>query len=175
MYPAFAADLSEPLTTRLLIAFIDQSDFLQYAAQIDSATLFAELDQFYEFTEAAVTAAGGLVIKYLGDAVLIVFPDAQADQGIWTLIELRGELERWVSTVGNTRTVHLCAHVGKVTMGKLGRIGRVDVIGEAVNRAATLPHNGVTLTPDAYASMSLTHQALFEPRGTPPVYQLRAP
>lgn len=53
-------------------------------------------------------------------------------------------------------------------MGKAGGLAQLDVIGETVNVCATLPHQGVTLSPQAFRRLRPEHRKMFH-RHTPPI------
>jgi len=75
MHPIFSRALSSPLQANVLVALCDCTRFMQRARGRSSAELFADLNAFYLMTDDAVDAAGGLVVKFMGDAALIVFPE----------------------------------------------------------------------------------------------------
>lgn len=168
MHAAFLPALTHPITTKLLVAMVDQARFTQNARERSSAALFADLNDFYHLTEQAVEPAGGLVIKFMGDAALIVFPDEVADAGILALLQLRRDAQGWFRDRGIDSSLHVNVHYGEVTMGKMGSFESLDIIGETVNICATLPHRGVTLSPQAFRCLSPENRRAFH-RFTPPV------
>jgi adenylate cyclase len=168
MHSSFAPALDHPIETRVLIAFTDCIRWAQNAHGRPSADLFAELDDFYALTDRAVESANGLVVKYLGDAVLIAFPEEQADRGIMALLQLKREVDAWFKRRNMDSGLHVNLHFGEVTMGRLGSIQSLDIIGEAVNVCATLPHQGVTLSPQAFRCLTPENRRLFH-RHTPPI------
>lgn len=84
------------------------------------------------------------------------------------LMQLKKDVDAWFRARGVDSGLHVNLHFGEVTMGKLGSIDRLDVIGETVNVAATLPHQGVTLSPQAFRCLSAEHRKAFH-KHTPPV------
>lgn len=72
---AFAAATGDgqPLTA---VGFVDLVDFTRSTQQWDASTLERTLERFERETALRVTAAGGRVVKTLGDAVLFVTDDA---------------------------------------------------------------------------------------------------
>lgn len=168
MHPSFVPALSHPVDTKVLVAFTDLRGWFRVTRGRPSRDAFAELNDFYGMTERAVDAAGGLVIKFIGDAALMVFPEEFADQGIMALLRLKHDVEAWFRARGVDGGLHLMLHFGEVTVGKMGSIDRLDVIGETVNVCATLPHQGVTLTPQAFRCLSPENRRQFH-RFTPPV------
>jgi class 3 adenylate cyclase len=168
MHASFVPALSRPTTLKALVALADQARFAQNTRGRPSAAVFADLNDFYRLVETAVEASGGLVIKFMGDAALIVFPEALAGDGIMALLRLKGDADAWFRARGIDSVLHVNAHFGEVTMGKMGSIDRLDIIGETVNICATLPHRGFTLSPQAFRCLRPDDRRLFH-RFTPPV------
>src|SRR5690349_11554726 len=96
MHPTFARALESPLQANVLVALCDCSRFMQSSKGRSSAELFADLNDLYLMTDDAVQTAGGLVVKFMGDAALVVFPEDLADQGIMALLELKASVDRWL-------------------------------------------------------------------------------
>lgn len=168
MHPAFTPALSRPIQAKVLVALVDLVDWGRNIRGRTTADVFAELDEFYRMTDHAVEAAGGLVVKYMGDGAFVVFPEGLADQGIMAMLQLKRDVDAWFKGRGVASGLHVNAHFGEVTMGKMGGIDRLDMIGETVNICATLPHRGVTLSPQAFRCLSPENRRQFH-RYTPPI------
>jgi class 3 adenylate cyclase len=171
MHPTFSRALSSPIQANVLVATCDCSRFMQSSKGRASAELFADLNDFYLMTDDAVTAAGGLVVKFMGDAALVVFPEDLADQGIMALLALKASVDRWLQDRPIGQSLYVNAHFGEVTLGKMGRAGNLDLIGETVNIAATLGSRGFGLSQQAFRCLTPEHRKLFR-RFTPPVLYL---
>jgi len=167
MHSAFIPAMAHPITVNALVAIVDQAQFMANSRGRPSAAVFAELNEFYLLTERVIAAADGLVIKFMGDAALIVFPAELADLGITTLLNLKAETDAWFRVRRIASTLHVNVHFGEVTLGKMGTIDRLDGIGETVNECALLPHRGFTLSEPAYAHLSPDQQQAFV-RAAPP-------
>src|ERR1044071_2473829 len=96
VHPTFSRALESPLQAHALVAMCDCSRFMQSSKGRSSAELFADLNDLYLLVDDAVQAAGGLVIKFLGDAALVVFPEHLADQGIMALLDLKTRVDAWL-------------------------------------------------------------------------------
>jgi class 3 adenylate cyclase len=138
LHPALARALSAPMQTNALVAFCDCSRFMQHTRGLSSAELFARLNDLYTLIDDAVEAADGLVVKFMGDAALVVFPEDLADQGIMALYELKASVDRWLQEHPIANSLTVSVHFGEVTLGRMGRAGRLDLAGETVHIAATL-------------------------------------
>jgi class 3 adenylate cyclase len=168
MHPTFSRALSSPIQANVLVALCDCSRFMQRTRGRSSAELFADLDDFYAMTEDAVGAAGGLVVKFMGDAALVVFPEDLADQGIMALLDLKATVDRWIQDRAIGNALYVNAHFGEVTLGRMGRAGNLDVIGETVHIAATLGSRGFGVSQQAFRQLTPEHRQRFQ-KFTPPV------
>ena len=73
--------ITRPTTTSLLISFMDIQGFLRIAqVQRDLIMLFELLNGWATIIIDEVERAGGRVVKFIGDACLIVFPGRDADK-----------------------------------------------------------------------------------------------
>ncbi len=125
-------------------------------ADLRGSTLFAErlprdrylelLNQFFECTAGAALAHGGEVLKFIGDAVLAIFPLGDdphaADPALAAAEEALERIARANETLGEDEqlAVALALHRGEVNYGNIGVEGRLDftVTGPAVNQVARL-------------------------------------
>jgi len=171
MHPTFSRARSSPLQANLLVAMCDCTRFMQSAKGRSSAELFNDLNDLYLQVEDAVQAAGGLVVKFMGDAALVVFPEELADQGIMTLLDLKSQIDGWLQDRPIGTGLQVNAHFGEVTIGQMGRAGNVDVIGETVNIAAKLGSHSFGLSQQAFRCLSPEHRQQFH-KFTPPVLYL---
>lgn len=168
MHPAFSRALDSPIQANALVAMCDCSRFVQSAKGRSSAELFADLNDFYLLVDDAIQAAGGLVVKFMGDAALVVFPEELADRGIMALLDLKATVDRWIQHRAIGNALYVNAHFGEVTLGKMGRAASLDVIGETVHIAATLGSRGFGISQQAFRQLTLEHRQVFQ-KFTPPV------
>ena len=67
---------------RLVIVFVDLTLFKKQSDRVDDAEIADTLDAYYTRVASAVRAARGILVKFIGDAVLVVFPESSADVGV---------------------------------------------------------------------------------------------
>ena len=160
--------------TPLLVAFVDLSRFAVQSQRVDDVEIADTLDAFYEQVGASVQAAGGRVIKYLGDAALVVFDEGHVDRGVGALLALKESVDRSMAERGWECRLVVKAHFGPVVAGPFGLPGakHQDVIGRTVNLAATLPATGVTLSVAAFRKLSPELRGRFK-KHTPPITYIR--
>ena len=171
MHPTLSRALSSPIQANVLVAMCDLSRFTQSTKGHSSAELFAELNAFYAVTEEVIGAAGGQILKFIGDAALIVFPEDLADQGIMALLDLKGRVDHWLQDHPIGHSLFVNVHFGEVTLGRMGRAGNLDVMGETVLIAAKLGARGFGISQQAFRSLSPDNRKRFH-KFTPPVLYL---
>jgi len=159
----------------LLIAFVDLARFAAQSQRIDDLELANTVDSYYEHIGAAAQAAGGTAVKFVGDAALIVFPEAAVDQGVEMILALKESVDRFMRDRGWECRLTAKVHFGKAMAGSFGVSNdkRFDIIGKAVNTAAMLDASGVTLSVEAFRRLGPELRARFK-KHTPPVTYIRA-
>lgn len=111
------------------------------------------LNEFFEVTSDVVHENGGEVLKFIGDAVLAVFPgDEDAESACARALKSSKEIANRLSGVGPDPCSHPCdcsigIDFGQVTYGNVGSRERLDftVIGRAANVAARLGDYGKSI------------------------------
>ncbi len=131
------------------IWFSDLRGFTVISGSIDAAELVAWLNAYFDAVCAPITARGGEILKFIGDAVLAVFPvegdaaaacraaRAAAEEAHVALDALNARrAERGLPAMAHG----IALHVGEVQYGNIGTQSRLDftVIGPAVNLTSRL-------------------------------------
>jgi adenylate cyclase len=158
--------------TPLFVTFIDLARFMAQSQRVDDAELANTLDAYYERIAAAVGEAGGTLVKFIGDAALVVFPEDDADRAVRMLLDLKTSIDAMMADRGWECRFTAKAHVGPVIAGPFGAAGAksYDVIGKTVNTAATLEATGVTLSVAAFRKLSPELRTHFRKHTAPIVY-----
>lgn len=161
--------------TSLLVAFVDLTRFASQSQRVGDVELADGIDAYYEQVGASVQDAGGRVVKFVGDGVLIVFAEDQVDRGVEALLALKEAVDRSMAERGWECRLIAKAHFGTAVAGPFGSVGdkHHDVIGKAVNTAAVLDSAGVTLSVAAFRKLSPPLRRRFK-KHTPPVTYIRA-
>ncbi|MBN8222730.1 MAG: adenylate/guanylate cyclase domain-containing protein [Spirochaetes bacterium] len=132
------------------IWFSDLRGYTDLSAKVDPPVLVEWLNRYFETISAPIVENGGEVLKYMGDAVLAIFPvenggrakaahaalaaaDA-ADKALAIFNTERAEAKLPLMRHG------IALHIGDVQYGNIGANRRLDftVIGPAVNKAARI-------------------------------------
>jgi class 3 adenylate cyclase len=155
----------------LIICFLDLSSYtLDARRTADDGRLAGIVDGYYERVSERTRAAGGEVVKYIGDGALLVFPTASADDAVVALLGLKAETDTWLTTMGWDSRLVVKAHAGVVVAGPFGAKDKktFDVLGDEVNVAARLQTRSFAISAQAFRLLSSAARKRFK-KHTPPM------
>ena len=158
-----------------LVCFSDFTGFAANAAQFGDQATSEFLTGAFELLYDRVTAADGVVVKYLGDAALILFPPDGADVAVDAMEAATAELQQFAADKGwNTRLV-VAVHYGSMFGVKLKGVEQPDVLGNSVNIAATLANrarrrDALALSAQAFRKLGPATRKRFHRFREPEVY-----
>ena len=163
---------TERVQVSLLVAFVDLTFFALQSTRVPDAELADIVDGYYRRLAARVTAAGGRVVKYMGDGALVVFDAEDTEQGVTALLDVRQIVDRYFEDLGWSCRATVKAHVGTVIAGPYGPPDdlRFDVIGKAVNTTAMLDTTGITLSHEAFHRLSPALRQRFQEHAPPTTF-----
>jgi len=143
-------EITSPTECRMIIAVADIAGFAHIFQTMSNREMFDMLDEFYELVGDVTEDAGGKVVKFGGDAALIVFPENTANQAVEALRSLKTRADGWLSQLDPSAQVYVKAHVGSVVCGPLGtaKEKRFDVIGAPVMELYMSPSEDFVLSPE---------------------------
>jgi adenylate cyclase len=131
--------------------FSDLREFTHLTETLSTDKILTLLNEYFEFVSAAVTARGGEILRFIGDAMLIVFPinnQVSQKQACLAAIDSAIDAQSTLASLNHQRRRHHEAeirfgvglNVGEVIYGNVGALDRLDftVMGPAVNRTARL-------------------------------------
>ena len=133
------------------VAFIDLHGFLSASRERNADAAIRLLNANFEIIVPEITARGGVVDKFVGDAVMAVFRGKDhAPRAVEAGIAIRNELHRMADRAGDgspyEQGVIIGVASGDLISGSIGSrsIGRLDytVLGPVVARAARLTLEG---------------------------------
>ena len=129
----------------------DLRDFTPLTETLEPEELLALLNSYFEAVAAAVTARGGEILSFIGDAVLVVFPvttSVSPNDACSAAVDAVTDAVDGLAATNMRRTrsnlptidFGVGLHLGKVIYGNVGAPDRLDftVMGPAVNRTARL-------------------------------------
>jgi adenylate cyclase len=157
-----------------LICFVDLTRFATQSERTADAELAEGIDAYYEQIAQTVNAAGGRVVKFIGDAALIVFSEDAVDRGVQALINVKQLIDGNMEARGWECRLTARAHFGSVVAGPFGAAGdkRFDLIGRAVITAAKLNSTGITLSETAFRQLGAELQRRFREQEPGETYEL---
>ncbi len=160
----------ESVTIAAAIWQCDLRDFTLMSNQLPRDEVLAILNDYFDAVTRPVLARGGEILKFIGDAVLAIFPmndDLDRDEKCRTALAAAEEALEALRDVNELRasagkpplSIGIGLHAGSVSYGNIGAQTRLDftVIGPAVNLAARItglcrPLNQPLLASRAFAS-----------------------
>ena len=152
--------MTEPTEVRkvVTIVFADVTGSTRLGEELDSEALRKVMSRYFEEMQAIVERHGGVVEKFIGDAVMAVFgiPQVHEDDALRAVraaVEMRDGLTRVNEELGVELQARIGVNTGEVVAGDPSG-GQRLVTGDAVNVAARLEQ--ATL-PDQILVGSLTH------------------
>ena len=138
-------------TIHAALWFSDLRHFTHLTETLPAEDVIAMLNEYFEFVSAAVSARGGEILRFIGDAMLIVFPisdEVSMRAACNAALESAQDARSTLSVVNHLRKrkakplieFGVGLNVGEVVYGNVGAPDRLDftVMGPAVNRTSRL-------------------------------------
>lgn len=166
--------MSDVAEVSLLVAFAGFNGFTAQIAQLDDAAVARAMNQYYDLAGSTIRAAGGTVVKFIGDATLAVFPPKEVDRGVLALLHLKDSSDQFMTERGWDCRLVVKAHFGPVAAGQFGTgpDRRYDVLGKTVNIAVRLEATGIALSAEAFRQLGPELRKRFK-KHTPPITYIR--
>ena len=137
-----------------VVLFTDIHDF-SIVANILRENQYSFLQEVYEKLGDIIVAYNGEIIKYMGDAILCIFPANSENEVVKCALELRkafGDIVHARNILHDTE-LEIGIGSGEVGVGLFGHksLRQKDVFGEEVNRVAMIGHyRGIAITESVY-------------------------
>jgi class 3 adenylate cyclase len=165
----------------LVVLFSDIRGFTEYGEEAEPEDIVRRLNAYFDAMVGAIRRHGGVVDKFIGDAVMATFgglvrleePCAAAVEAAREMRQRLGELNaRWAREGHAPFENGSGLHGGEVVLGAIGSEERKDftVIGDAVNTASrveslTKQYGPILITGALYARLPGHLKALCQPLG----------
>lgn len=135
--------LGDQVERQMTILFADICDFTNLSESITPQENFNFLNSYLSQIQPAIGSHGGVIDKYVGDAILALFP-AAPDDALRGAVSILNQLD--IYNTGRARAgyvpirIGIGVNTGTAMLGTVGSSSRMDVtvIGDAVNLAARL-------------------------------------
>jgi adenylate cyclase len=134
-------------TVRAAIWFCDLRGFTELSERLDRDRLLACLNQYFDCMAKPVEEHGGEILKFIGDAMLAIFPldtERACERALQAALDARAAMARLnrerVERAEEALGFGIALHAGDVMYGNIGAANRLDftVIGPAVNLTSRL-------------------------------------
>ncbi len=147
------------------VLFADIRGFTSMSEQQAPDAVMQELNNFYSHVTPAIANHGGVIDKYIGDAIMALFPDAgQALRAARSMMSGLKDynLERKQQDLLPYR-IGIGLHTGQVILGTVGSEKRFSttILGDAVNVAARLEQSTKQVDFDILASEETVNLSSF--------------
>lgn len=131
--------LGDQVQREMTILFSDIRDFTTISELMTPEENFAYVNRYLSAMEPVITEYKGFIDKYIGDAVMALFPHS-ADDALSGAIQMLKTLETFNQDVEEDKRIRIGIglHTGSLMLGTVGGHRRMDstVISTAVNTAA---------------------------------------
>ena len=155
-------ELGQQVERKMTVLFADIRDFTSLSESMSPQENFNFLNSYLVHMEPVITAHGGFIDKYIGDAIMALFPDSpdaalRCSQVMLEQLELYNEGRRRAGY--RPIKIGIGINTGIVILGTIGGAARMDgtVIGDAVNLAARLER----LTKEYRVSILISEYTLY--------------
>ncbi|MCX7167602.1 MAG: hypothetical protein NTV11_15185 [Rhodocyclales bacterium] len=136
-------EVGQQVERKMTVLFADIRDFTSLSESMSPQENFNFLNSYLIQMEPVITAHGGFIDKYIGDAIMALFPDSP-DAALRCGLAMLERLQEYND--GRERAgyrpikIGIGINTGIVILGTIGGASRMDgtVIGDAVNLAARL-------------------------------------
>jgi len=155
-------ELGQQVERKMTVLFADIRNFTALSETMSPQENFNFLNSYLVQMEPVITAHGGFIDKYIGDAIMALFPDSP-DQALHCSQAMVQRLEEYND--GRQRAgyrpirIGIGINTGIVILGTVGGAERMDgtVIGDAVNLAARMER----MTKEYRASVLISEYTLY--------------
>jgi len=130
-------------TIHSVIWYSDLRNFTKMSNELTEYEVIEKLNHYFEVVSDCIEAAGGEILKFIGDAVLAIFPLENQDPTLLTRKAIEAAQNSFALLGTNEAGEPIqgvALHKGHIQYGNIGGKNRLDftVIGNAVNLAARI-------------------------------------
>jgi class 3 adenylate cyclase/HAMP domain-containing protein len=135
--------LGDSTSLRMSVLFSDMRNFTAISETMSPEQNFSFLNNYLSQVTPSITANGGFIDKYIGDAVMALFP-ADPCEAVKAATEMIHSLKSWSRNSDYSEVFQLDMgigiHVGELILGTIGETDRMEttVISDTVNVSARL-------------------------------------
>ncbi len=161
--------------TKLVLLSADLAGFARACASLDAITIATFLDAWYRRAAPLITSRGGRVVKFMGDAVLAVFPEEAVLAAVDAATALREQLVTYRGEAGWRVDLGANVHLAIVAEGEFGPDDdrRYDVFGSGVNHLFLMGGGpGIRISEPVYRQLPNDVRGAWNKQRPPATYTL---
>lgn len=135
--------LGDHISKKMTVMFSDMRSFTSMSEQMTPKESFDFINEYYHLISPPVKRNDGLIVKYLADGVLAVFPDS-ADHAVAAGLQQLRAIKRYNSARVQAQlepvSIGIGVNTGPMMVGLVGDVDRIqgDAISDAVNLTARI-------------------------------------
>jgi adenylate cyclase len=135
--------LADQAEKELTILFADIRDFTSHSEKLTPEATFTFINDFLGYIAPAIVQNNGFIDKYIGDAIMAIFPNKASD-AVFAALEMNRKLEEFNAENAKRGIapirIGIGMHTGRSMVGIIGYQNRMEstVIGDAVNIASRI-------------------------------------
>mgnify|MGYP006414143001 FL=1 len=135
--------LGDQVRMDMTILFSDIVSFTELSEKMDPGENFRFLNAYLSWVSPIIRQNGGFIDKYVGDAIMALFP-GDADDALQAAVEMQRAVTQFNADLANGPlppiAIGIGLHTGSIMLGVIGEAERMDttVISDAVNVASRL-------------------------------------
>lgn len=170
-HPSAAQFPSAPM----ILLVVDLTGYARGFLSRSDSEMAGFLDRFYRMAEDVIQEQGGKVIKFIGDAVLSVFPPDAASEAVVAAATMRQAAATLADDIGLDLRLGANIHYGEAVATEFGTGSsrHYDVIGRTVNQTFLLGRGGgIRLSERMYRKLPSGERSPWKKRKPPAVYVL---
>jgi adenylate cyclase len=137
-------EVGQSVRRRMTILFCDIRGYTAMAETMSPTETFEFLNGYLATMGTAIEAHGGIIDKYIGDAIMALFDESHSDNALRAALAMHRALTEFNGVRADRGlepvAVGMGLHRGDVILGTIGFASRIEstVIGDAVNVAARI-------------------------------------
>lgn len=158
---------------QLVVVVIDLANFVHSVRGMSATEIAALVDRYFREVAGPVEEAGGRIVKFLGDAVLAVFPPDRAADAVAAVHQLGPTVRQLGRDHGIELDLGVNVHLSTVAEGEFGVDGRYDVMGTGVNHTFRMASGaGIRISEPVYRKLPSDRRGGWEKHQPPATYWL---
>jgi len=136
-------NIGDSTSLKMGVLFSDMRNFTGISEKMSPEENFKFLNKYLEFMTPAIKKYNGFIDKYVGDAVMALFPTS-AEDAVLAAVEMNKQLAVYNSDGSapgqDPVNMGVGIHIGQLVLGTIGRETRMEttVISDTVNASARL-------------------------------------